>query len=235
MQDSSLAHFGLSEAQVFAHGVYFERLEKELCQPLQLPLIRLPHLVKEPSPHATDTLSASLSGDRNARTALMALLYDDLRALANSRMGGERPDHTLQPTALVHEAYLRLIDQDQVDWQGKTHFFAVAATSMRRVLVDHARSRKAEKRGKGQRAEALSDDAAISWEDPGEIIDLDAALSKLATVQPRQAKTVELRFFGGLSLEETAQTLEVSRDTVKLDWRFARAWLNRELSTPDGE
>jgi len=144
-------------------------------------------------------------------------------------MRGESQDHTLQPTALVHEAFLRLIDQDRVDVRGRTHFFALAATTMRRVLVDHARGKQAKKRGGRSKPEVLDDHQMVCWDDPADVLALDEALLKLAGTQPRQAQVVELRFFGGLTLEEAASALGVSRDTVKLDWRFARAWLNREL------
>ncbi|MEQ8766166.1 MAG: ECF-type sigma factor [Planctomycetota bacterium] len=182
---------------------------------------------------AQKSLQDSLSGDRKAQARLASLLYDDLRQMATARMRSEGAHHTLQPTALVHEAFLRLISQDRVDWQGRTHFLAVAATTMRRVLVDHARSRGAKKRGGAQRRRELDPDQPADWQDPTELIALDEALEELAKKQPRQARVIELRFFGGLSLEETAEILEVSRDTIKLDWRFARAWLNRSLGDRD--
>lgn len=164
----------------------------------------------------------------------MELVYDDLRALAAARLGRERPDHTLQPTALVHEAFLRLIGQERADIQSRTHFFAVAAISMRRVLVDHARARQAEKRGSGRAPERSQAEPALPWEDPSDLLDLDSALERLARSHPRQARVVELRFFGGMSLEEAGKALDLSRETAKLDWRFARAWLSNELGEPSG-
>ncbi|MCP3915007.1 MAG: sigma-70 family RNA polymerase sigma factor [bacterium] len=178
---------------------------------------------------AHESLDGSVAGEAEAQKRLLQLVYDDLRAVASKRMRGESQDHTLQPTALVHEAFLRLIDQDRVDIRGRTHFFALAATTMRRVLVDHARGKQATKRGGSSKPEVLEDHQIVRWDDPTEVLALDEALLKLAGTQPRQAQVVELRFFGGLTLEETASALGVSRDTVKLDWRFARAWLNREL------
>jgi len=178
---------------------------------------------------ATQSLAGSLAGDRAAQEELLALVYDDLRQLAAARMSAERPEHTLQPTSLVHEAFMRLVDQEQVDWQGRTHFFAIAATTMRRVLIDHARSKASAKRGNAARKREVDEADAVRWEDPAELLALDEALSELAQLQPRQARVVELRFFGGLTLDEAAAALEVSRDTVKLDWRFARAWLSQRL------
>jgi RNA polymerase sigma factor (TIGR02999 family) len=143
----------------------------------------------------------------------------------------ERADHSLQPTELVHEAYLRLIEDDQVDPQGKTHFFALAATQMRRILVDHARTRNAAKRGGGARRVTLHDRAGFGHHGVVDLLALDEALEKLSRKSPRQCRVVELRYFGGLSIEETARALDVSASTVKGDWRVARAWLWRELST----
>lgn len=187
------------------------------------------YTLRVPIPEATRTLTGSLAGDPEAKRRLMQLVYDDLRALASADLGRERIGHTLQPTALVHEAFLRLIEQDRVDLRGRTHFFAVAALTMRRVLVDHARSRLAAKRGGGSRTQSVPGDMAQVWEDPGQLIDLDLALERLARAHPRQAQVVEMRFFAGMSLEEVGMSLDVSRETVKLDWRFARAWLAREL------
>jgi RNA polymerase sigma factor (TIGR02999 family) len=188
----------------------------------------------EEQARATQALIAHSGGDPMAAAELLPLVYGRLRALAGHYMRLERPDHTLQPTALVHEAYLRLIDGAQVDWHGRTHFFAVAAIQMRRVLAEHARSRRAQKRGGGARKVTVSDPVAII---PGGMLDmlvLDEALEKLARHSQRQSRVVELRFFGGLSVEETAHVLEVSPSTVKGDWRVAKAWLARELSTSSG-
>ena len=180
---------------------------------------------------ATQALMAHASGDRMAAARLLPLVYDELRHLAGRYMRRERLDHTLQPTALVHEAYLRLIDASQIDWQGKTHFLAVAATQMRRVLADHARAHGARKRGGGARKLTLDDNFAISSHGAVDMLTLDEALEKLAQDSPRQSRVVELRFFGGLSVEETARFLDVSASTVKGDWRVAKAWLARELAT----
>jgi RNA polymerase sigma factor (TIGR02999 family) len=160
----------------------------------------------------------------------MALVYDELRDLAGRYMRQERRDHTLQATALVHEAYIRLIDNTRIDWQGKTHFFALAATQMRRILAEHARARKARKRGGGARKVTLDDTAAITPNGVVDALALDEALEKLERDSPRQVRIVELRFFGGLSVQETARLLDVSASTVKGDWRVAKAWLARELS-----
>ena len=174
-------------------------------------------------------MDGAVAGDLEARKRLLDYVYDDLRALAGRRMSAERASHTLQPTALVHEAFLRLIGQDRADWPSRAEFLGLAAEAMRRVLIDHARARAADKRGGEWKAVPLDDLSAIAWEDDRELLALDEALRKLAGVQPRQARVVELCYFGGLTQEEAGRLLGVSRDTVKLDWRFARAWLNREL------
>lgn len=181
-----------------------------------------------------ETLGGSLAGRADAKNRLMEFVYDDLRALAAARLAREGVGHTLQPTALVHEAYMRLIGQDRADVASRTHFLAVAATTMRRVLVDHARNRRAQKRRGGRRSEPLDEGHAVRWDDPGEVLDLDQALEKLARSHPRQAQVVELRFFGGLTLEEAGTALGLSRETAKLDWRFARAWLATELAPTAG-
>jgi RNA polymerase sigma factor (TIGR02999 family) len=175
---------------------------------------------------------ARSEGDSNAASRLLPLVYDQLRALAARYMQTERRDHTLQPTALVHEAYLRLIDASRVDWQGKSHFFAIAATQMRRVLAEHARAHNAAKRGGGARKITLHDEAAISPTGVIDMLALDEAMDRLTRESPRQCRVVELRFFGGLSVEETAHILDVSKSTVKGDWRVAKAWLARELERP---
>lgn len=181
---------------------------------------------------ATQSLDGALAGDSNARRRLLELVYEDLRAMAGKRMREERASHTLQPTALVHEAFVRLIGQDRSDWRSRGEFLGLAAEAMRRVLIDHARGKRAEKRGGSWKPVPLDDGQQVSWNDPDELLALDEALSKLAGAQPRQARVVELCYFGGLTQQEAARVLGVSRDTVKLDWRFARAWLNRELN-PD--
>jgi RNA polymerase sigma factor (TIGR02999 family) len=177
---------------------------------------------------------AHSKGGPGAASRLLPLVYDELRALAARYMQSERPDHTLQATALVHEAYLRLIDSSGIDLQGKTHFFALAAIQMRRVLAEHARAHKAAKRGGGARRLTLHDVGGISPDGVVDMLALDQALEKLSRESPRQCRVVELRFFGGLSVEQTAQVLEISESTVKGDWRVAKAWLACELSGPDG-
>ena len=169
------------------------------------------------------------NGDRSAAKRLMPLVYDELRGLAGWYMQQERADHTLQATAIVHEAYLRLIDQSRVDWKGRAHFFAVAAEMIRRVLVDHAREHDAAKRGGGARKVSLTDSVGASEGPDIELLCLDAALDELGRLKERHRKVVELRFFGGLNIEETAQVLEVSPQTVRSDWRIARAWLRQHL------
>ena len=161
---------------------------------------------------------------------LMPLVYDELRRLAQGYFRRERPDHTLQPTALVHEAYLRLVDQTRVEWQGRTQFYAVGAVVMRRVLVDYARRRKRVRRGGGGRKIELDSGLAPADMSEFEILALHEAIEKLATLDERQAKVVEMRFFGGMSVEEVAQALGVSKRTVEGDWRHAKAWLRAEFT-----
>jgi RNA polymerase sigma factor (TIGR02999 family) len=178
----------------------------------------------------TILLKAMTSGDENAPEKLLPIIYNDLRRLAGAYLSNERKDHTLQPTALVHEAYIRLVDWENVSWQNRAHFFAVAAQVMRRILVDHARGKKAEKRGGfGQ---LLSLDEAVSFAEKKDVdlVALDDALNELEKSDPRQAKIVELRFFGGLTIEETAEALRISPATVKNEWAFAKAWLRVELT-----
>jgi RNA polymerase sigma-70 factor (ECF subfamily) len=181
------------------------------------------------SPDVTQILQEVSGGDRDAPARLMPLVYDELRRLADHYLRQERPDHTLQPTALVHEAYLKLIDQTRVDWQNRAHFFGVAAQLMRRILVDHARRHRASKRGGFQQKLAL--DEAVDYSQPRDVdlVALDEALNVLAKLDERQSRIVELRFFGGLTIEETAEALGVSPATVKVDWSMAKAWLRREI------
>jgi len=157
------------------------------------------------------------------------MVYAELRRLAASYMRKERCDHTLQATALVHEAYLKLIEQRSVNWQSRAHFFGIAAQIMRRILVDHARGHLRDKRGGGQQEVPLDEAIIFAPEQSGELINLDEALNRLATLDPRQAKIVELRFFGGLNVDETAEVLGISPKTVKRDWSVAKAWLHGEL------
>ena len=179
---------------------------------------------------ASDLLTAVRGGDRSKLPELVELVYTDLRRLAHRYMEGERAGHTLQPTALVHEAFLKLVDQTQVDWKGRSHFFAVGAQAMRRILVNHAKSRGRIKRGGNLERFTLDDALTLSMDDDEDILALDEALEKLAKVDERQAKIVELRFFGGLSVEETAEVLQVSQRTVLREWSFAQTWLFHELS-----
>jgi RNA polymerase sigma-70 factor (ECF subfamily) len=170
------------------------------------------------------------SGDQEAQSQLIPLVYSELRRLAAHYMKGERPDHTLQATALVHEAFLRLVGAEDIDWQSRAHFFAVAAQTMRRILVDYARAKTAERRGGHGTKLSLETAIVYSPEQSEEIVALDAALERLEVWDSRQCRVVELRFFGGLSLEETAEVLGISTRTVKRDWSMARAWLHAELS-----
>jgi RNA polymerase sigma-70 factor, ECF subfamily len=182
----------------------------------------------------TALLSELTKGNPEAGTKLIPLVYDELRRLANGYMRRERTGHTLQATALVHEAYLKLLDQRSVDWQNRAHFFGIAAQVMRRVLIDHARGHVREKRGGGAEAVPLDEALVFSPERSEEFLELDSALEKLAALDPRQAKVVEMRFFGGLTVEETAEVLGISPKTVKRDWTVAKAWLHGELKTSYG-
>jgi len=178
----------------------------------------------------TGLLVAWVHGDESVLDELMPIVHAELRRLARRLMRGERGNHTLQTTALVNEAYLRLVDLNRVRWQDRAHFFAISARLMRRILVDHARSRKYLKRGGALRHVSLDEALVVSGERGTDLVALDDALAALAAVDPRKSQVVELRFFGGLSLEEAAEALHVSCETVGRDWRLARAWLLRELS-----
>ncbi len=169
-------------------------------------------------------------GDRDAPAKLMPLVYDELRRLARDYLRRERADHTLQPTALVNEVYLRLIDQQRVDWHNRAQFFGLAAQLMRHVLVDHARARASLKRGGLVRKLSLDEARMAPEEVAAELVALDEALVRLAAIDERKSRIVEMRFFGGLSVEETAEALGVSDKTVMRDWRIAKLWLHRELS-----
>lgn len=184
----------------------------------------------KPSPTVTDLLRAWGKGDSAALDKLVPLVYDELRRQAHRYLRRERPGHTLQTTGLVHEAYLRLVDQRETDWQNRAQFFAVAAQMMRRVLIDHARSKQAVKRG-GDNIRVTLEDAMAAVQERGvDLLDLDEALTRLAELDPQQAKVVELRYFTGLGIEETSQVLAISPATVKREWTMARAWLRRELA-----
>ena len=182
-----------------------------------------------PCQGVTQLLVQVSHGDAEAMAAVMPLLYRELHKLARHHLGRERPNHTLQPTALVHEAYVQLAAQQRVHWQNRAHFFGIASQAMRRILVDYARSRHAEKRGGLARKVSL-DDVDISDERAIELIALDEALSGLAVIDPRQSQIVELRFFGGLTIEQTAEAIGVSPATIKREWAVAKGWLLRELS-----
>lgn len=182
------------------------------------------------SENVTGILQEVCNGRDSAVARLFPLVYDELRALAESYLQRERCDHTLQATALVHEAYLRLVDQRDVQWQGRAHFFAVAAQAIRRILVDHARSHLRAKRGGNRRRVALDSSVAWSTGPNLDLVALDEALDRLAALHQRQARIVELRFFGGLSGDETAEVLGIAPRTVDGDWSMARAWLRRELA-----
>ncbi len=182
------------------------------------------------SKQVSELLANWNKGDPEAREALMPLVYDELRKLAASQLRRERNDHTLQPTALVHEVYLRLAEQKNVHWQDKSHFFGVTAQLMRRILVDHARGHLADKRGSGLPKVALNEAIVMSREQPAELLALDESLTRLADTDPQQSKIVELRIFAGLTIEQTAEVLRISPATVKRDWNLAKAWLMREIS-----
>ena len=178
-------------------------------------------------------LATLLPADCSAADRLLPLVYDELKAVAARYMQGERSDHTLQPTALVHEAFLRINQLQSTQWKSRSHFCGVAAHIMRRVLIDHARGHDAQKRGGQSSRLVLQDSNHPLAGDPGvDLLDLDAALTRLAEFHPRHSQVVEMRFFGGLSVEETAALLNVSTSTVKTDWRMARAWLLAQLEKP---
>jgi RNA polymerase sigma factor (TIGR02999 family) len=170
------------------------------------------------------------NGDKTALDRLMPLVYEELRRMANYYMRNERRGHTLQTSALVNEAYLRLVDHENIKWQNRAHFFGVAAQAMRRILVDHARSRSYQKRGGGAQQVSLDEAMTLVGDRAAELIALDEALLELAKMDERKSRVVELRYFGGLSLEETAEALGVSIPTVTRDWNTAKAWLMREMT-----
>jgi len=185
----------------------------------------------------TRILRSLNAGDRSAMDQLLPIVYDDLRKIARARMQGERGSHTLQPTALVHEAYMRLIGLNQIEWQDRAHFLAVAAGAIRRILVDHARSRARIKRGGDKEHVPFDDNYAVEF-DSGlgvtQVLQLDEALENFAKNEPEKARVVEMRFFAGLTYTEIAAVMEVSTRTVERHWRFARAWLYRELADETG-
>ena len=187
--------------------------------------------------HVTETKTESVTrllielsqGNNAAVDALLPLIYDELRSLAANYLRRERSDHTLQPTALVHEAYLRLVGQTRVNWQNRAHFFGVAAQMMRRILVDHARAHQAGKRGADFQKLSLDDNIDKAVERSNEIVALDEALRELAEIDEQKSRIIELRYFGGLSVEETAEVLGIAPVTVKRHWRMAKAWLYRRM------
>ncbi len=178
----------------------------------------------------TQLLAELQSGRPDAASRLIPLVYDELRRLARHYLRQERPDHTLQATALVHEAYLRLVDQRERTWQSRAHFIGAAAQLMRRILVDYARGRQTAKRGRVPQKVPLEEALLFSEEQSEELVALDGALERLAQIDARQSRIVELRFFGGLTVEETAEVVGISPKTVKRDWSVARAWLHREIT-----
>jgi RNA polymerase sigma factor (TIGR02999 family) len=181
----------------------------------------------------TQLLHAWRQGNQVARNQLMSLVYDELRRLAGNYLRRERVGHSLQPTALVHEAYLQLIDQSQVSWESRAHFFGATARLMRRILVDHARAHNAEKRGGGEERLELNEAIGVPEQKDINLLALDDALSELARLDPQQSQIVELRYFGGLSIEETATVLNISPATVKREWSLAKVWLYRQISRDD--
>lgn len=178
----------------------------------------------------TQLLSDRSKGDQSALEQLLPMVYGELRRLASAYLRRERPDHTLQSTALVHEAFLRLVDQHDVQWRSRAHFYAIAAQMIRRILVDYARAQQAEKRGSGAVKLALDEAVGVPMRSDVDLLGLNDALDRLAGFDPRQSRLVELRFFAGLSIEETAEAMEMSPATIKREWSSARAWLFREMT-----
>ena len=183
----------------------------------------------------TELLSALANGNPAATEKLMPIVYGELKRLARAYLRRERPNHTLQTTALVHEAYLRLVKQEPEQWQGRSHFFGIAAQLMRRILVDHARAHLRKKRGGAAVVVPLDEVLAFSPEHSQELIRLDEALKRLTKLDPRQSRIVELRFFGGMTVEETANYLRISPKTVKRDWAVAKVWLHAEVRGSSGD
>lgn len=181
----------------------------------------------------TELLEAHAAGDRDALDMLLPRIYDELRRIAHHRLRGERDDHTLNTTGLVHEAYMKLVQLDRMDWQNRAHFFAIASRSMRNILVDYAVKRNAQKRGGGRDRVTLEDADAATEAPLDDLVALHQALDELEALDKRQARVVECRFFGGLTIDETAEALGISPATVSRDWAMARAWLNRALADTD--
>ena len=183
-----------------------------------------------PSEQVTQLLLELRGGNRAAVDELTPLVYEELKRIAGGQLRSERPGHTLQATALVHEAYLKLVGQRDVAWQNRAHFFGVAAQVMRRILLDYAKERVRDKRGGAIRRTLLDEALLVSEDRASSLVDIDEALTRLEQLDPRQAKVVELRFFGGLSVEETSEAMNISAPTVKREWAMAKAWLYRELA-----
>ena len=187
-------------------------------------------MAHRPPNQITQLLQRWRDGNREALDALLPLVYEELRRLAHRHLRNERAEHTLQSSALVHEAYLRLLGQDFPHWEGRTHFFAIAAQLMRQILVDYARRHRASKRGSGVCMLTLGDVEVLPQRKDVDVVALNDALNSLAEIDPRQSHVVELRFFAGLSLEETSEVMGIGTATVQRDWTAARAWLHREIS-----
>jgi RNA polymerase sigma-70 factor, ECF subfamily len=187
-------------------------------------------MTQNPNENLTQMLKEAQAGNRTSLDEFLPLVYDELKRVAAHKLAFERPNHTLQATALVHEAYLRLIDQHSVNWQNRAHFFAIASEMMRRILVNHAESHNAKKRGDGKTLISLDDVNDLAADSEVDLIFLDNALRELAEFDPGAAKIVELKFFGGLTNEEVAEVLGVSESTIKREWRMARAWLTTKLT-----
>jgi RNA polymerase sigma factor (TIGR02999 family) len=207
------------------------RIALTAAAPDRIILPNLPNSSMEPTTDITQALVELSEGNRAALDRLLPLVYDELRRMAERELRRERGDHTLSPTALVHEAYLRLVQLDRISWRGRAHFYGACAQVMRRVLISYARMKKAEKRG-GAEAQAvpIENVMVVAEERPEQLVALDEALERLATLNPRHARVVECRFFAGMDVDQTAEALGVARATVKRDWAAARAWLNRELN-----
>ncbi len=187
--------------------------------------------MNEDSIQITELLISWSNGEQTALDELMPVVYDELRRIARRLMRGQNSAHTYQTTDLIHEAYLKLVDNSDKQWQNRAHFFGVASRAMRHILVDYARSKQSQKRGGNPRAVTLDEGAVISNEVSGEIVALNSVLEELGKLDERKAQVVEMKFFGGLTTDEIAEVLRISPETVKRDWRFARTWLRRELGT----
>ncbi len=211
-------------AQVIAIHYYQGFRKFKHCRIVTLPMAGSQHEV-------TELLRQWRGGDKEALDRLTPLVYDELHRLAHQYISRERPGHTLQTTALVNEAYLRLVEQEDVDWESRAHFFAVSAQVMRHILVDYARRHSSAKRGGELQRVALEEQATVSLERAAELVALDEAMQALHEIYPRRSKVVELRYFGGLNNKEASEVLKVSQATIERDWRFAKAWLYRELQS----